>query len=162
MSVGLAVGHASGDAPFRLRAEAEAPRYERRLADDEVLAQVPLVGKAFMTPLLPGLGVQGVVRSATRVDVGLWFRRARIWVFATAEGLLLAAWGTHTPGPRPWLRVLPAASLVEATYNHVTGALLLRPADGDPVPPLVLPPHDGYRLLAHIHHCGGRDAQDHR
>lgn len=109
------------------------------------------LGLAFLGPVLDGADVFAIERSRTRVDVGLWWRHAPLWVVVQSEAVLLAAWGRSTLGPRPWLRLLPLKS-IQVTYNHVMGALVLRDRkdDGEPPPPLVFDPGIGYQLWSDI------------
>lgn len=112
--------------------------------------RLSFVGRAFMGPMLDRMTVLDLWPTRTRLDVGLWWRTAPIWVFLLDEALLLVAWGTHTLAPRPWLRLLPFAGLRRNVYNHVTGELLLESADADDLPGLHLRPEPAIQILANI------------
>ena len=73
------------------------------------------------------------VPTATRVDTGGWLGPATVHVALVGDRFVAAA-----AGPRPFVRVLPAAALARSTYNHVTGELAVHKA-GD-LPGLALDP----------------------
>jgi len=85
------------------------------------------------------------VRTGTVVDVGRWWRRARLWVGIGAGELILVA-----AGPRAFVVRVPLTALQESLYNAVTGEVILVPATGLPVRSLKLAPVEGYQLLAQI------------
>jgi len=87
------------------------------------------------------------VRTRTRVDVGEWFRRGRVHLCALAGHVALFA-----AGKRPYVERIPFRSLRESRYNHVTGELVLSPADDVRVRGLKMSPLDGYQVLAQIYH----------
>ncbi|MFW5698491.1 MAG: hypothetical protein ACOCZK_02450 [Planctomycetota bacterium] len=118
---------------------------------ETLAAQLGWCGSGFMVPVLDGRAVYVCVRSRTRVDVGLWLRGAPIWAFALDHSLILAAWGMRTLGPRPWVSELRYTEVATATYNHVTGELLVDCPVGDVTPGLAMPPAAAYQLLAHLH-----------
>ena len=90
--------------------------------------------------------------TGTRIDTGRWFRRAPVAAALVGDRLVLSA-----DGPRPFRRVLPAAALRQAVYNHVTGELAfpVRPETGagpkpeaaSDVPGLLLDPLAARALL---------------
>ncbi len=84
-----------------------------------------------------------LLRTRSRIDVGGWFGRRRVWVAALADSLVLFA-----PGRRPCRARIPFAQLRESAYNPVTGELALAPAEAAPVRALRVSPLDGYQLLA--------------
>jgi hypothetical protein len=87
-------------------------------------------------PAAADLPVRWAARSNTLVDTGRWFRRAPL--FAAVLGDRFAIMAT---GPRPLVRVVPAAALGRAVYNHVTGELAFPPVtSGPPFPSLRLDP----------------------
>jgi hypothetical protein len=87
-------------------------------------------------PAAADLPVRWAARSNTLVDTGRWFRRAPL--FAAILGDRFAIMAT---GPRPLVRVVPAAALGRAVYNHVTGELAFPPVtSGPPFPSLRLDP----------------------
>ena len=106
---------------------------------------------AYAEALLGDEEVFHVVRSRARHDVGVWFRRPRIWVFATAGELVLGAWSRFRQGPAPLERRIDYAALRAWIYNDVTGELLVKTRDPtDDLPGLRMAPLDGYQLLAQI------------
>jgi len=117
-----------------------------------------------------------VLRSSTRIDVGGWLGGGRVCIAVTAgAAFLLARRGllqTHLPnrlcppdGPAAgggcYVQRIPLTELLESTYNHVVGELLLAPAAGARVRKLKLPPLDAYRLLAQIHHGNRKRVTEH-
>lgn len=96
--------------------------------------------------LFPDGGPALLLPTATRVDVGRWFRPARLWVAVGHGELVLFA-----PGPRPHCERIPLHALRGSLYNPVTGELVLKrsrePAPGRRVPGLRMPPLNGHRLL---------------
>ena len=105
-----------------------------------------------------------VVRTATRVDVGSWLGPSRVWLFALAEQFLLLAPPRNPlarwPGlarrlgvsTRPYVERIGLSQLRGSTYNHVTGELVLAPANAVRLRRLKVTPRDGYQLLAQIRH----------
>jgi len=91
--------------------------------------------------------VMVLLKSRTRVDVGGWLGRRRVWVAALRDSLALFA-----PGRRPCRARIPFAQLRGSTYNPVTGELVLAPAEDAPVRALRVSPLDGYQMLAQISH----------
>lgn len=85
------------------------------------------------------------VHTQTRVDVGYWFRQARVWAIATSGHLLLFA-----RGKRPLAECIPYRSLQESTYNHVTGCLTFASKVDKRYCKLKMSPVDGYQMLAQI------------
>lgn len=132
-----------------LRSVALPPPLSIPLEALAIRSSLPFTGRAFIAPILPQLRVLAVIRTSTRVDVGLWLRRSRLWALLCSDGLLLFAWGTRTTAPRPWLRSISVSTVTSSTYNHITGELLLE-ADGQPVPPLGMAPCDGYQVMANL------------
>jgi len=93
-----------------------------------------------------GLGPDDPVYcSRTRTDVGMWFRQGRVRACPRAGELLLLAHGR-----KPYRETVPFANLGESRYNHVTGALVLAPAEGVRVHDMKLPPLEADALLATI------------
>jgi hypothetical protein len=79
------------------------------------------------------------------VDVGRWWRPARLWAVVTDSELVLLA-----AGPRPVVQRAPLTALRGSLYNPVTGEVILDPAAGLPQKCLKLPPVEGRQLLEHI------------
>lgn len=113
-------------------AERSAPlkRCERRLLDG-------LLGDEDVFAVLP---------TGTKIDVGKWYRRHRVCVCVLADEIILFA-----PGPRPLTERIALADLRDSRYNHVTGEVVLAPADGLGVDRLKVPPLEGLEMLAQIY-----------
>ena len=90
-------------------------------------------------------------KSDSLVDTGGWFRRSRVWVGATAEELVLLAFGRN-----PFFQKTPFQVMRESLYNHVTGELVLAPVRQLTLNSVKVPPLDGYQLLAQIYGNGQR------
>jgi len=98
-------------------------------------------------PAAADLPVRWAARSNTFVDTGRWFRRAPLFAAILGDRFALVA-----TGPRPLVRVVPAAALGRAVYNHVTGELAFPPVtSGDPFPSLRLDPLIARSLLTLSH-----------
>ena len=102
--------------------------------------------RRFAEALFPGSGPDLLVPTWTRVDVGRWFRPARLWVALGGGELVLFA-----PGPRPHCQRFPLRALAGSLYNPVTGELVLKtgqkPLPGKRLAGLRMPPLDAHRLL---------------
>jgi len=100
--------------------------------------------------LSAGANVTFAAPTRTKVDVGHWRGNARVRAaFVDRELLLFAA------GKRPFIEWVPRAELHESIYNHVTGELVLAPAERARLKSLRLPPVEGRQLLEFIQ--GKRD-----
>ncbi len=99
--------------------------------------------------LLASEDVFVIARTGTKIDVGSWLLRGRVWVFALADSLAVLACGRA--GLRVRAEKIPYEKLRESQYNHVTGELALAPARGLPVRGLKIDPVTGYQILAQIH-----------
>lgn len=94
-----------------------------------------------------GLPVRWAARSGTLVDTGRWFRHAAVFAAVLGDRFAIVA-----TGPRPLVRVVPAAALGRAVYNHVTGELAFPPVtSGPPFPSLRLDPLLARSLLDLVH-----------
>jgi len=89
------------------------------------------------------------VPTRTRIDVGSWLLRGRVWLFALADELALVACGAC--GRRWYVRRIAYADLLDSRYNHVTGQLALAGAGPLPFRGLKMPPLEGYQVLAQIY-----------
>ncbi|NQT92519.1 MAG: hypothetical protein HQ559_07145, partial [Lentisphaerae bacterium] len=90
--------------------------------------------------------VSYLVHSQTRVDVGTWFSKGLLWVAAGSTELVLLA-----AGKRPFFEKVPFAYLDRSLYNHVTGEVILAPAESTRLSCIRLTPEQGYQLLAQIY-----------
>ncbi|MDA0321577.1 MAG: hypothetical protein O2923_02515 [Verrucomicrobia bacterium] len=89
--------------------------------------------------------VVGLIRTRTRVDVGMWFRKGRVWACMQPAELVLLA-----QGKRPWVQHIAHESLRESRYNHVTGEVALAPGQNLPLSSLRVKPLEGIELLKSI------------
>jgi hypothetical protein len=148
------------------RVELPPPRSEP-LAGNEALARLSAGQRAAAEKLLAGEDVYLVARTRTRTDVGGWLGGSQVVAAALAGELLLLAAPRcplavllrllrldrkfPPPGePVAYAERIPFRGLSGSTYNHVTGQLLLAPADEARIRRLKLPALDAYRLLAQI------------
>jgi len=87
-----------------------------------------------------------LLRTRTRVDVGMWFRSGRVWACRMADSLVLFA-----QGRKSWRTRIPYASLRRSRYNHVTGELVLAPRSERRVNSLRIMPLEGLGVLKRIY-----------
>jgi len=88
---------------------------------------------------------QFVLLTRSRVDVGQWLSRGRLWLAWTDGALLLFAMGK-----RPFVERLAAADLAESLYNPVTAELVLLPAAEARQRTVRVAPVEGWNLLERI------------
>ena len=88
-------------------------------------------------------------RTRTRVDVGMWYRKGRVWVCPLAEELLLFA-----EGPRPWIERIAYSDIRESRYNHVTAEIALAPEPDLPLSTLRVRPLEALALMRHFRRVG--------
>jgi len=102
--------------------------------------------REFLRDLCSSAPLYALLCSGSKVDVGLWMRRGRIRVACLESELLLFAFG-----PKPFSERYALADLRGSIFNHITGELVLAPADGMPMRTLRLPQQDALQLLAQIY-----------
>jgi len=115
----------------------------------------PLGGacRRLLDRLLGDAAVFCLLKSGTKIDVGSWFGKRRVWTCLTDREMLLFA-----AGRRPYVERIPLGQLHQSRYNHVTGQLVLAPWSADlPAPVestrtggLKLSPLKGLEILSHI------------
>jgi hypothetical protein len=137
----------SGGSPIRL--ELPPPRTEPLERAGGVLSRLPYRERFLADQLLAADDIFAVARTGTKVDVGSWLLRGRVWVFALARSLAYVACGPC--GSRCHAARLPYARLRDSRYNHVTGELALSPATGLPFRGLRLDPIVACQILAQIY-----------
>ena len=86
------------------------------------------------------------VKTQTKVDVGRWMRKSRVWAIGLSDHMALVARGRNRLAER-----IPYEQLRESVYNHVTGTLVLAPHELPAVKTLKLNPVDAHQLLAQIY-----------
>jgi hypothetical protein len=99
----------------------------------------------FVESIIGQASVFHVRRTDTKVDVGYWLGRRRVWACLLERELLLFA-----RGRRPYVERIPLAALRESRYNHVTGELVLAPTETIAVKTLKVPPLAALEILAQI------------
>ena len=124
------------------------PRTEPLDKAREVLAAMGYRERFLARQLLAGEDVFAVARTRTKIDVGSWVFRGRVWVLALAESLAIVACGPC--GNRVRAEKIPYEMLRQSRYNHVTGQLALAPIERLPFRGLRVDPIGGYRILAQI------------
>lgn len=95
------------------------------------------------------IGLQDILwlmRTNTKVDVGMWFRKRRLYVCLLSHKLVLFA-----NGRKPCAETIPLTELRESRYNHVTGEVVLAPTEGMRINRLKMSPRNGFQLLAQIY-----------
>ncbi len=157
-------GKATGGMATAARVELPPPRPEPLAGDAWTSARLGPGLRVVARGLRAGEQVYLLVASGTRADVGSWLGASKVCAAVLADELVLLA---APRNPLVWLRWLArigrrpapgyverldAEKLIESTYNHVNGRLLLAPADGARVRQLKLPALDAHQLLAQIRH----------
>lgn len=89
--------------------------------------------------------MRGLLRTRTRVDVGMWFRKGRIWVSPMTEELVLIAEGT-----RPYILRIRYDEIARSRYNHVTAELVFAPNEDLDVKSLRMTPLEALELLRYV------------
>ncbi len=110
---------------------------------------MPATARGLADKLVDGRDVYAVIRTKTKVDVGSWLARGRVWIVALADSLVFVAVGLG--GSRPLAEIIAYDRLGKSRYNHVTGQLALSPAKIAGVRGLRLPPIEGRQVLAQIY-----------
>ena len=94
--------------------------------------------------------VYGVLKSSSRIDVGLWLWFPKIWLFVCEDRLELAAWAGARSRRHAYFHTITRQDLSCVNYNDVTAALMLADHQPDQVPALRCDPAVGYSLVAQI------------
>jgi len=105
--------------------------------------------RQFVESVVGEAGMFHVRKTATKVDVGYWLGKRRVWACLLEKDLLLFA-----QGRRPYVERIPLAELRESRYNHVTGQLVLAPIEAAAVKALKVPPLAALEILAYIYRGG--------
>jgi hypothetical protein len=117
---------------------------------DALLEKMPGVSANLLRKLIAGRDVFLIVRTGTKVDVGSWLFRGRIWLAVLDDCIVVAA--TARGGARPLAETIPFNRLRRSQYNHVTGQLALAPAGLAGTKGLAMSPIEGRQVLAQIYH----------
>ena len=107
--------------------------------------------KKLFEELSTGDAVLLLLLSEAMVDVGRWFWRSRLWLYATPTELVAFAAGRHA-----FVQRIPFKHIQESLYNHVTGELVLAPDRKFARAQIALSPAEAYQFLAQIY--GGNHA----
>ena len=124
-------------------------RHEPRETPLDDAGQRACLGRSrtrFVRSIVGDAGVFYVQKTDTKVDVGYWLGKRRVWVCVLEKEMLLFA-----RGRRPYVERIPLGQLGGSGYNHVTGEVLLAPIETATVKALRVTPLAGLQILAHIH-----------
>ena len=110
----------------------------------------PLGGarRRLLDRLIGDAAVCCLLKSGTKIDVGSWLCKRRVWACLTDREMLLFA-----AGRRPYAERIPLEQLGQSEYNHVTGQLVLAPVQSQRVGGLKLPPLAALQVLSYL--CRG-------
>lgn len=86
-----------------------------------------------------------LLRSRTRADTGGWLRRSPVWLGVTDRQIVLFA-----AARRQYVEQMPLADARDSWYCHVTGQLVIEPADRLTFGRVNLPPTDALDVLERI------------
>ena len=123
------------------------------LKDDQVAPDMSAKERAWVLEVVGKTRIVGVFLTRTRVDVGHWLTRGRIWALAAREELILVASGKH-----PFVERVAYSRLRASLYNHLTGELVLAPAETLTAKKLGVRPLEGLQLLAQVFREGKKNA----
>ncbi len=124
------------------------PVSDQPLANGERLVCLGEPLNRFLESLIGDQDVYRVQRTRTKVDVGHWTGKRRLWCCLLAEEMLLFAKGRRT-----FVERMPRNELRESQYNYVTGEIVLAPIENTQVQTLNVEPLDALEILAYI--CTG-------
>ena len=82
------------------------------------------------------------IRTGTKIDAGLWWRRTPVWLCIVGSELILLA-----VARRRYFERVPIADCHGSHYSHAVGELLLRPAETLRFHRFSLTPADAIRVL---------------
>lgn len=122
-----------------------------RIAWSKVL-RIPLLSKReknLMEEIIGDEAPAWLVRTRTKVDVGLWFRKRAVWICLVQKNLVLFA-----AGKTPVVDRIGVENLKKTRYNHITAELILSPAENVLIRSLRMPPLDAFELLSRIRDDG--------
>jgi hypothetical protein len=108
--------------------------------------------RRFVESVLGQASIFHVRKTGTKVDVGYWLGKRRVWACLLQQELLLFA-----RGRRPYVERIPLAMLRQSRYNHVTGELVLAPCETAAVKALKLTPLAALEILAYIYRGDEQD-----
>ena len=104
-------------------------KLEHQLLRDEVASAGPLLW----------------VRSATRIDTGLWWRHSPVWICVAADELVVLA-----VGRRGYFERIAIAECRASNYNPATGELVIEPVEALQHSRLKFSSRDALRILSFL------------
>jgi len=117
---------------------------------EALLAKMPSRPASLLLRQIEGRGLFMLVRTDTKVDVGSWLGKGRVWMAVLDDSLAVAA---SAPGcKQPLAEMIPFSRLRRSRYNHVTGQLALAPAGIAGTKGLAMSPVEAGQVLAQIYH----------
>lgn len=118
-------------------------------ADRALPPSMPAASAARARKLIEGRDVYQVVRTGTKVDVGSWIARGRVWLMVLQDSLVVVA--TAPGASRPLAEEVPFSGLDRSQYNHVTGQLATAPAALGATKGLTMSPVEALQVLAQMY-----------
>ncbi|MEK6235241.1 MAG: hypothetical protein N2C14_11040 [Planctomycetales bacterium] len=131
--------------------DADAKSDDAKSAGSQPIAGLELQDKLdakrekFLRSLIGERTPDCVLRTDSRVDVGYWLAKGRLWACLLDDELVLFALGR-----RPLVQRAAKSDLNESHYNHVTGEIILAPIESLPVTTFRVAPLQGLELLRRI------------
>ena len=119
------------------------PVADQPLNSDQRLARLGPARYRFLKSLIGDRDVYDVQSTGTKVDVGYWTGKRRIWSCLLDKQLLLFA-----VGRRSFVERIAFEDLRDSQYNHVTGEIVLAPIEITNVQTLKVPPLAALEMLA--------------
>ncbi len=121
------------------------PVSDEPLNRDRRLARLGESRERFLESLIGDRDVYHVQRTGTKVDVGYWTGKRRVWSCLLDDQLLLCAIGRLS-----FVERIPLDELRDSQYNHVTGEIVLAPIEITKVQTLKVPPLAALEMLTNI------------
>jgi hypothetical protein len=82
------------------------------------------------------------IRSNTRIDAGLWWRRSPVWLCVAGDELILLA-----VARRRYVERIAIADCQASHYSHASGELVIEPGEALRISHLALSPRDALSVL---------------
>ena len=121
------------------------PVLEQPLDSEQRLACLGEARDQYLRDLIGNRDVYLVQQTGTKVDVGYWMGKRRVWTCLLDNEMLLFALGRVNFFDR-----IPFSELRDSQYNHVTGEIVLAPIEITKVQTLQVPPLAALEILAHF------------
>ena len=110
------------------------------------------VRDGFLRSMVGDAPVFRVEKTGTKVDVGHWFGKVAVWISILEDEMILLA-----VGRRPFSERVAFDELGKTQYNHVTGEVVLAPAEASAIKTLRLSPLVALDILAYLLRGEDRD-----